>query len=206
MTHNDPLNGKKISDVLKELPVHFTTPDISIGALKDALPGRIYGILLLVLAVPNFIPIPAPGLSAILGLPLVVISFQLMLGRKTPWFPKFIARRTIKRDHLQRICTRIAPYLAKLERIIKPRLKFLVKPPADRVIACLCVVLSLMIMMPVPLGNALPALAIFFFAMGILQRDGLLVILGILIAIIAGIVISAFVGGIFLSVPEIFDP
>lgn len=202
--NKDPLNGRTISDILRTLPDNFTRSDISIGELRDALSGRAYGILLLVLAFPNLIPIPAPGLSAVLGAPLTMVTFQLMLGLKTPRLPKFIARRKIKREHLQRICTRIIPYIEKLELIIKPRLKFLVQPPFDKLIALICVVLSLMIMLPIPLANALPALAICLFAIGILQRDGLFVIFGVIATLIATAVIFTLSGAIFLSVAKLF--
>lgn len=202
--NKDPLNGRTISDILRTLPDNFSTSDITIGELKGALSGRAYGILLLVLAFPNLIPIPAPGLSAVLGAPLTLVTFQLMLGLATPRLPKFIAGRKIKRGHLQRICTRIIPYIEKLELIIKPRLKFLVHPPFDKLIAFICVLLSLMIMLPIPLANALPALAICLFAIGILQRDGLFVILGVIITLIATAVIFTLSGAIFLSIITFF--
>ena len=200
----DISNGRKISDILRVLPDHFSTLDITIGEFKDALSGRAYGVLLLVLALPNLVPIPVPGISAMLGAPLILVTFQLMLGLKTPFLPKFIVRRSIKHTHLQSVCTRILPYMEKLERVITPRLNFLVRPPADRLIALLCVVLSLMIMLPIPFANALPALSISFFAIAILQRDGLFVIFGIIIALISAAVISAFVGTAFLTLSKLF--
>lgn len=202
--HRNLLNGKKISEVLKTLPDSFSKPDITIGELKDALSGKAYGILLLVLAIPNLIPFPAPGLSAVLGAPLILVTFQLMLGMKTPWLPKFISSRSVKCSGLKRTCNRILPYLEKLEYIIGPRLTFLVGHPADRLIALLCVILSLMIMLPVPFGNALPALAICFFALAILQRDGLLFIFGIVTTLIAAAVISIFIGHAYLLIIKLF--
>jgi hypothetical protein len=178
-------NGEKLSAILRALPGAFSATEIKVGELKDAFSGRTYGILLLVLALPNLIPIPAPGLSAVLGAPLVLFTFQLMLGMKTPWFPDFIARRRVKRADMTQVCARIVPTIERLELISTPRLQFLVRPPADRGIACVCLVLSLMIMMPIPFGNALPALAICLFALGLLQSDGLFVLLGI-IATLAG--------------------
>lgn len=198
--HKDVLNGRKISDILRELPDQFSTPDITVGELRDALSGRAYGILLLVLTLPTLIPIPTPGLSAILGAPLTLITFQLMLGLETPWLPKFIARRRINRNHLRRVCTWVIPYLEKLERIIRPRLNFLVRPPSNYFIALLCAILSLMIMLPIPFSNVVPALAIFLFAIGILQRDGLFVIFGMIVTLISAAVIIAFSNALFLSI------
>lgn len=193
----DPLNGNKISEILSTLPGRFSTPEITIAALSNALSGRVYGILLLVLALPNLIPIPAPGLSAIVGAPLILVALQMVLGLKSPWFPDFISKRKLKTEQLHRVCIRVVPVIKKLELITMPRLRFLAKPPADRVIAFICVILSLMIMMPIPFGNALPALAICFFAIGILQRDGLFILAGLLVTLLGTAAISAFISEIF---------
>jgi hypothetical protein len=125
-----------------------------------------------------------------------------MLGLEAPWLPKFISARRIKRDHLRRVCTWVIPYLEKLERIISPRLGLLVKPPANRFIALLCVILSLMILLPIPFSNGLPSLAIFLFAIGILQRDGLFVIFGMIVALISATAILAFSSALFLSITK----
>lgn len=185
-------HGEKLSNILRAVPDVFSTPEITIGELKKAFSGRTYGILLLVLALPNLIPVPAPGLSAVLGAPLVLFTFQLILGVQTPWFPNFIARRTMKRNDVKRVCARIAPYIQRLELVFTPRLQFLVHPPADRIIACVCLILSLMIMMPIPFGNALPALAICLFALGILQSDGVFVLLGIVTTLTGATTILLF--------------
>ena len=190
----DPLNGNKISEILAALPERFEAPTLTIADLSAALAGSAYGMLMLVLALPHLIPIPAPGLSAIVGAPLIVVTLQMMLGRTSPWFPNFIGKRHIKTEQLRRVCTRVVPVMEKLELITSPRLKFLAKPPADRLVALICIVLSLMIMMPIPFGNALPALAICLFSIGILQRDGLLVIAGFVITLLGTAAISAFIG------------
>lgn len=191
-TTADPLNGSKISEILAVLPDYFSPPTLTIAALSKALSGRAYGMLLLVLALPNLIPIPAPGLSAIVGAPLILVTLQMVLGLKSPWFPNFIGKRKLKTEQLRCVCKHMVPVMVKLERITSPRLKFLAKPPADRLIALICALLSLTIMMPIPFGNALPALAICFFAIGILQRDGLFVVGGLLVTMLGTAAISAF--------------
>jgi hypothetical protein len=192
----DPLNGNTISEILAALPNQFSTPTVTIAALSDALSGRAYGMLMLVLALPNLIPIPAPGLSAIVGAPLIFVTLQMMLGLKSPWFPNFIGKRKLKTEQLRRVCNRVVPVMEKLELLTSPRLKFLAKPPVDRFIALICVALSLMIMMPIPFGNALPALAICLFSIGILQRDGLFVIAGLTVILLGTAAISAFMSEI----------
>lgn len=200
-----PLKRKNVSDVLDALPGQFSDTKVTINDLQEALSTRAYGLLLFVLALPNLIPIPAPGLSALLGLPLIFLTVQLVLGQKTPWFPAFITRRGIRASHFERLCKRAVPWVKKLERFIRPRLAVLTTPPADRFIALLCVALSLMIMLPVPFGNALPALAICLFAIGILQHDGVCVLVGLVVAAISAALVAAFVGGVAFSIDSLFD-
>lgn len=184
--------GQKISDLLRTLPQSFKGSTITVEDLKEALSGRTYGVLLLVLALPNLLPIPAPGLSAALGLPLFLVTLQWMVGRESPWFPRFVARRKMKTAQLKRIFTRAIPYVSKLEWLLKPRLQFFTKPPASYAIAFICVGLSILIMLPIPFGNALPALAICFFALALIQHDGLFVIFGLIAALCSFALISAF--------------
>lgn len=185
--------------MLRALPKSFKGDTITVDDLKKALSGRSYGVLLLVLALPNLLPIPAPGLSAALGLPLCIITLQWMLGKESPWFPRFVAKRKIKTAQLKRIITRAIPYIEKLEWVLKPRLQFFTAPPASYAIAFICVALSILIMLPVPFGNALPALVICFFALALIQHDGLFVILGLIAALCSFALIFVFSEVLFLS-------
>ncbi len=185
-------NGRKISDVLAEFPDNFSKPIITIGELRDALSGRTYGLLILILALPTLIPMPTPGLSAIVGMPLIFVTFQMMIGIETPWFPGWIEKRSFSRSQMERVLKRIIPIMKKLEIVIKPRLNCLVESPAEHFIAAICLGLSWMIILPIPFGNALPAFCICLFALAILQHDGLLALLGIIAAAISCTVIYLF--------------
>ncbi|MFM9889683.1 MAG: exopolysaccharide biosynthesis protein [Rickettsiales bacterium] len=193
-------NREKISDILAALSDQFTGAKVTVGELTRALSGRAFGMLLLVLALPNLIPIPAPGLSALLGVPLIFVTFQMMLGMKTPWLPGMLARRSVKTERLQALCRRVVPWMCKLERVNRPRLMMLTATPMERVVALICVVLALMIVMPIPFGNAFPALAICLFAIGLMQRDGVFVIAGLIVTCISATVIAAFLGGLLYSI------
>ncbi|MFN9002996.1 MAG: exopolysaccharide biosynthesis protein [Alphaproteobacteria bacterium] len=196
----DPLDGRKISEILLTLPHGFTSQEVTFRELRDAFSGRIYGVLMLVLALPNLVPFPMPGLSAITGLPLLLLTIQLVIHMRTPWFPKAVLDRSIKVDYLHKVCSHAFPYLQKLEHFIMPRLLWLTRYPADRMIATICVFLSLLLMLPIPFGNSLPALAICFFSIAILQRDGLFVIIGFLCAIASIVVITSVLSAILMAV------
>lgn len=180
---------RKLSEILQAMSLEMTTDRVSIGDLLRALEGRAVGALLLVFAFPNVLPSP-PGLAAILGLPLIYLSMQLMLGR-APWLPPFIANRSIAKETFTSLITRAVPWVARAEKLLKHRFWPLVSPPAQRLIGALCLTLSLVLILPIPFGNMLPSAAICILALGLLERDGVWIIFGGLAAAVATTIVGS---------------
>jgi hypothetical protein len=160
---------------------------ISIADLLHALEHRAIGALMFIFAVPNAIPVP-PGVSAILGAPLIFLSFQLMVGQRA-WLPKLITDRSLSRVDFEKVVDKAAPWLAKAERLMRPRYQFLAKPPAEYVVGLICLILSIILFLPIPLGNMLPAFTICVLALGVLERDGLWIGFGVACAIAAVVIV-----------------
>ncbi|WP_134678422.1 exopolysaccharide biosynthesis protein [Paracoccus ravus] len=172
---------KSLSQRLTELAQDESRDRIAMTDLLSLMPGRALAALILIFAAPNVVPAP-PGLSAILGWPLIYLSWQQMTGQR-PWLPPVISRRSISRSVFGGMMRRVTPVLAALERLLKPRLEMLVSPSAERVVGGLCLVLSVVLLLPVPLGNMPPAFAISVMMLGLLERDGLWTALGALCGI-----------------------
>ena len=192
---------RRFSRLLQAMAEDTARERISVNDLVVAMGDRAFGALMLVFALPNVLPTP-PGTSGLLGLPLVYLAAQLMLGQR-PWLPKFIGSRSIRREDFAAFIERAAPWLRRAERLLRPRLVFLVSPAAERLVGAVCLVLAIVLFLPVPLGNMLPALSISVFSFGILGRDGLWVICGALLAIISavvagGVVFALVKGAIFV--------
>jgi hypothetical protein len=164
---------------------------IAVGVLLAALGDRALAALLFVFAVPNVLPVP-PGASAVLGAPLVFLAAQLAFGRR-PWLPAVIARRTMTRADFAALVRRIGPWLARAERLLRPRVEQLAMPPMEHLVGAVCLLLAVVLVLPVPLGNMLPALAISLLALGILERDGLWILAGLGTAAVSAIVVSGVV-------------
>jgi hypothetical protein len=152
---------------------------LTFSELSARLRDRAWGGLLLIFAAINLLPLP-PGSTMVTGLPLLVITAQMAIGRSRPWFPRKLDRRGIGADHLGRLAARIAPWEDRIERILKPRWCGLTNHRAARVIGLVCFALSAILWLPIPLGNHAPALAMTLFALALIYRDGLFVILGVL--------------------------
>jgi hypothetical protein len=160
---------------------------VSLADLMAALGDRALGALMFVFALPNTLPAP-PGTSAILGTPLVLLAAQLMLGLK-PWLPRFVSRRSMPRADFEKLMLRVAPWLIKAERLLRPRMSALATPPLEYFVGAICLVLALVIALPIPFGNIPPAIAICLLALGVLERDGLWVLAGMATATAAGVIV-----------------
>lgn len=180
--------GRRLWAILRSLARDTSRERISIGDLLDTMHDRAFGALMFIFAFPNILPAP-PGTSAILGLPLVFLSAQLMFGRK-PWLPKVISGRSMARKDFAAVTERAVPWLFRAERLLRPRLMQFASPPAEYVVGAICLFLSIVLLLPIPLGNMLPALAICLFSLGILGRDGVWTLLGVVATIVSIIVVG----------------
>lgn len=161
---------------------------ISVADLVRLLEGRAFGALLLIFALPNIVP-NIPGTSAILAIPLIWLSAQMMLGRP-PLLPRAIGERSLARGDFAVMIRRIGPALARAERLLKPRLRRLTGRVMQRWLGALCLLLSLILLLPVPLGNILPGLSISVIALGMLGRDGLWVLVGLAVSALSLLVVA----------------
>ncbi|MDZ7909959.1 MAG: exopolysaccharide biosynthesis protein [Gemmobacter sp.] len=172
-----PRMPRRFSELLEDLARDHPGERLTVGDLLRAMEGRAIAALLFIFAFPNILPSP-PGLAAVLGLPLVYLSFQLMLGRD-PWLPRFIADRSMSTEAFRIIVARATPILNRAERMLKQRWWPLVSPGMERVLGFVCLALAVLLSLPVPLGNLLPAAAVCIIALAMLERDGLWVALGL---------------------------
>ena len=164
---------------------------ISVGNLLVALGDRATAALLFIFAFPNVLP-TLTGTSTVLGAPLIFLAAQLTLGR-APWLPAFVAKRSMSRADFSSLVTRVVPWLLRAESLLRPRLGALARPPIEHLIGLLALLLAVVLVLPIPLGNVLPALAISLLALGVLERDGVWVLAGLAVAVAAASVVSGVV-------------
>jgi hypothetical protein len=138
---------------------------------------------MLVFALPILAPLP-PGSNFVLGIPLLAITAQLMLGRSTLWLPAVIGRRQVRLETFRSFLHKAADRLEWFEKFMKPRHGMLCTPRADRLVGGACFVLALLLFLPLPFASLLPALALSLFALGLVKRDGILIAAGWLIVIL----------------------
>ncbi|MDR0576393.1 MAG: exopolysaccharide biosynthesis protein [Candidatus Accumulibacter sp.] len=172
-----------LSDILGRLAAETGRERISIRDLIGALGDRALAAMIFVLALPNVFPNP-PGTCTALGIPLIFLSAQLALGRP-PWLPDFLCRRSLPFRGFQTFIRRALPWLKRAENLLRPCASRLVDPPMEYVVGLVCLVLSAIMALPIPLTNKPLALAICFLALGLLEEDGRWVAAGLTMGVIA---------------------
>ncbi|MDC9826147.1 exopolysaccharide biosynthesis protein [Devosia sp. ZB163] len=178
LSHVDQAEGAdRLSAILTAIAAAEEKERISIGDLLEALRRRALGALIFIFAVPTALPMP-PGLSTIVGAPLLFLTLQLMLGMK-PWLPKVITDRSLSRVDFHRVVTTVAPWLEKAEGIMRPRLTFMAHRPAVYLVGLVSLIMAIILFLPIPLGNMLPSLVLCILALGILERDGVWILIGL---------------------------
>ncbi|MEO0764556.1 MAG: exopolysaccharide biosynthesis protein [Pseudomonadota bacterium] len=166
-----------ISDRLAQLVVDADGDTVTLGWILGQLHERAFGLFLLILALPCCIPF-LYGIPQVVALPLMFVSAQMLLGRRVPWLPAKLSTRTVTRQGLDNLSRRSGAWLKRIEAVSRPRLTALTNKPLDRVVGLALVLFSASILVPLPGTNTVPGFAVVLVAMGLLQRDGVLVLLG----------------------------
>jgi hypothetical protein len=200
--------GKSLSQTLTDITHSINTKEITLRQLFELVGEQ--GLLLLCafLTIPFLIPVSIPGVSTVFGAAIILIAIAITLNR-LPWVPNRLMERPIATEKLIPTLDKGAEMVAKIERYIRPRMDGLTNNTAINRLNGLGLVLGgVLLMFPfgfIPFSNTLPGLAILFLAIGILQRDGVFIILGhvmngVTIAYFAFLVIGALLAGsTFLS-------
>lgn len=173
------------STLLANLGTVLEGERISIGAMIDALGKSGLGLTILMLALPSFIPIPGLPTGVVFGAALAMLSLQVMVGADRLLLPHWIRRFSLPREPVVKGGAFIAPWFRKVEWLLRPRLPMLSGRAAQFVLALPIFVHAVMILLPIPLGNQLPALAVIAFAFGLIERDGLAVLFGAVLSVVA---------------------
>ncbi|MEO0607917.1 MAG: exopolysaccharide biosynthesis protein [Pseudomonadota bacterium] len=157
-------------------------PDIglSLHQILDRLEERAFGAMLFILALPCAIPF-LYGVPQVVSLPMLALTLQMLSGREEPWLPAKFGQRMIPKASLERTSRFGRKWFGWLEIISHPRLTFLTGKAMERVLALFLTAFCASILVPLPLTNSTPALAVAIVAFGLMARDGILVLLGVLL-------------------------
>jgi len=163
--------------------------EVTLSSLTHRLGDRTFGILLLLMAVFNLIPI----ISILSGLLVAILGLQLALGFQEAKLPNFVLTKRLPAKQVRAALNVFLPKIKSLERYIKPRWHFTEAAIFDRINGVILMLVGLMILLPIPLANVIPAFVVFLMGLGLLERDGLLQMLALCLSFLTGVLIYLFV-------------
>ncbi len=173
----------KLSQALSELLVEYTDKPLRLSVLLAQLGNSGFGTIAGILTMPMLIPLPIPlaGFSALVGSGIILVGCQMALGYKKPYLPQRIARLELSPAASQKLLKNITRLLQPLERMSRHRLsRFSNHRWGCRIIG-LCLAWDALLMslpLPIPLTNLAPAYTILVLAIGLLESDGLFILVG----------------------------
>lgn len=183
-----PPDPPDFDDLLDRMETAGSTDRVSFRDVYEHLGQRSFGVLLLVPALIALSPVGGiPGVPTVLAAVILLIAAQLIAGRPHFWLPRFILDRSVARGHLERAVEAMRPVLRFVDRFLCPRLTVLAGPLANRFIALFCILLVLTVppLEFVPFGGTPIWVAIGAFGIGLTTKDGLLIVLGLAVALVS---------------------
>lgn len=155
-------------------------PDgMTLREIRDRLDERAFGLMILILAIPCLVP-ALYGVPQIVGVPILLLAGQMLLGRPEPWLPEAVLKRSVSKAMLDRMADFATKRMGWFERLSRPRLTFFAQGLAERFAALFMVLATLTIVLP--MTNTVPSVALALLAVGLIQRDGLFVAGGAAVA------------------------
>ena len=170
------------SELLSNIYNNNVEDDIKVGTLLKSVDSGGFALLNLIFALILMIPTPPP-IAIICGLIIMFFSFQMIIGRKEVWLPKIITEKSIKRATIAIIVDKSLIYLYKLEGFTRRRFTFINNPITDILIGAFIFILAGITLTPILFANTIPGVAIILMSFGMINKDGLMVIIGILVGI-----------------------
>ncbi|MFN3635696.1 MAG: exopolysaccharide biosynthesis protein [Rhizobium rhizophilum] len=172
---------------------------VSLDELMSAMGRSSIAFAILILSLPALTPIPGP-FGFFFGSCLAIVSLQIIAGFRRIWLPQFLGHRQVSSGVIDVMVRYTAPLVARVETLLrKNRMRHLAGPRAQAFLGVPVLLLAIAVALPIPFGNFLPVAALVTIALGLMERDGLVAILGVAMGVIAltasgGLIYAAAMG------------
>lgn len=166
---------RPFSQVLEDIGAK-DDPKLYLGELVNAFGERGFGALMLFLGIVSAVIGALPGSTTILGAPILLIAFQLVIRRDQLWLPRWALKSSIDRGGYRAAIVKALGPLRRIERLSRPRLSIMTSEVSEVLIGLAVILLCTILILPIPGGNLIPSLIIVAFGFGLVQRDGVAII------------------------------
>jgi len=173
---------------------------LTVGDIVAILRDRAFALLVVLLGLPNCLPMPPP-IPLICGLLLGLVAAQIVAGRATLWLPRALLHRSIAKGDVKRAVERALPVFLRLERWSRPRVTVFDTAPAMRLMGFLLLALSIGLLFAAPVVGQIPlGVAVCLVGLGLVERDGVLVMAGLAIGALGVTLSFGFVWAVVAGV------
>lgn len=177
---------------------------LTVRDIMAVLQDRAFALLIVLLGLPNCLPMPPP-IPLVCGLLLALVAIQIVFGREAPWLPGQLLNRSLARMDVERAVERAMPAFRKLERFSRPRMTFLDTPLAMRLMGAIILIMAVGLLFAPPFVGQIPlGLAVCLVGLGLVERDGLVIVGGLIIGSVGLGLSLGFVYAIFTGIDTFF--
>lgn len=185
-----------VSEILED--IKFNNSDkkyITIEEIQRYLNQIGFYLLIIFFSFPLALPLPyPPGFTTIVGIPLLFFSLQMLIGRKSPWLPKWLGKRRISTQKFSLLIDKAMPYVKKIEKIFRPRMKIIAENNiVEKVVILLSCIFSAYIILPLFIVNHIAGAGILLMFLALLNKDGMMIIVGIVVGVVGSILATLFI-------------
>lgn len=172
--------------------------------MVQVLRDRAFALLVVLLGLPNCLPMPPP-IPLVCGLLLGLVAAQIVAGRAAPWLPRSLLSRSLPRGEVDRAVSRAVPILRRLERWSRPRLTLFDTGFSMRLMGCLLLALSIGLLVAAPLVGQIPiGLAVCLVGLGLVERDGIVVSAGLVVGSVGLGLSFGFIYAVVAGIDSVF--
>lgn len=195
------------SELFEKLATEHDKPEISLKEIKDSMHERGFGILFIIFSLPLLIPLPVPtGMGTALSVPIFFFSYQLLINKDSPWLPSWVLSKKFGIESFRKIIAKSLKPLRFIEKFLKKRLLTVSDSRGFEIfIALFILLLNIPIAVPFPMSNVIPAASIIIIAFGMLEKDGVMILIGIAVGIFAWIVCIAIGFALWYGAAEVMQ-
>lgn len=200
MTSTEFPSEKTLLQTIEALAARAPEEGFSLRAIFDQLDESAFGAGLFLLALPCCIPF-LYGVPQVVSLPMMALAAQMAMGREQPWMPEKLGNRKIDRKGLTQMASGGRKWLGWIERIVRPRFTMITGKRSERVIGLFLCIFCASILVPLPMTNTVPGFAVAIASFGLMQKDGLMVIAGL---VIGSAWVSGLIGAVMFGAVSLF--
>ena len=204
-----PAGEQSLRTQLEAIIARLPSGSMSLGDLLAIIGDEGLLVLSILLTLVFLIPVSIPGVSTVFGAAILLVGLSRLSGRPL-WVPAKLAARQLPADRLRPALSAGMAWVRRLERISRPyRMPGLVDGRAQQLFNNLAFIFAALLLMApfgfVPFSNTIPAIALLFYAVGFIQRDGVAVLLGHLATLGTVVYFSVLIGGGGLALQHLWQ-